>query len=124
MAHPSRLRELGGPVFGDFRAADGLEDPTVAISSREVGIESSQLSHGQRLVVKLAVRIGTADFLAVGGVATPLVIDDPFAHLDDDNSARVWSLLSLVAETRQVIVTTQETELLGRLGIAEGVVLL
>lgn len=118
----TRLRDVGGPVFGRFQAADGLEDPTVEISSRNVGLESSQLSHGQRLVVKLAVRVGTADFLAVGGIATPLVVDDPFAHLDDENSARVWSLLSRVAETRQVIVTTQEMELLARLGITEGVV--
>jgi DNA repair exonuclease SbcCD ATPase subunit len=118
----ARLRDLGGPVFGGFRAADGLEDPTVAMGVHDVGLESSQLSHGQRLVVKLAVRIGTADFLAVGGTATPLVVDDPFAHLDDENSARVWSLLSRLAETRQVIVTTQETELLDRLGVTEGIV--
>ena len=118
----SRLRDLGGPVFGGFQASDGLGDPRVGIGTRDVGLDSSQLSHGQQLVAKLAVRIGTADFLAAGGVSAPLVVDDPFAHLDDDNSARVWSLLSCVAETRQVIVTTQETELLARLGVTEGVV--
>ena len=36
--------------------------------------------------------------------------------------ARVWSLLSRVPETRQVIITTQEVDLLGRIGATEGFV--
>jgi energy-coupling factor transporter ATP-binding protein EcfA2 len=117
-----RIRLLGKPVLAGFRADDGLCAATVEIEGRRVALDSRELSFGQRHLVKLAIRLGTADFLGVAGLPTPLVVDEPFAHLDDRHSGQVWQLLVGIAAERQVIVTTQETHLLRRLGVSTGVV--
>ncbi|MFQ5528775.1 MAG: AAA family ATPase [Gemmatimonadota bacterium] len=119
-----RIRLLGEPVLAGFRADEGLTGATVEIDGHPVALDSGELSFGQRHLVKLAVRLGTADFLAVAGLATPLIVDEPFAHLDDRHSAQVWQLLGRIADERQVIVTTQNIELLRRLSIGEGVIVL
>lgn len=111
-----RLEPLGDPALGPFRAENGLEAPTVGLRERRLSIGSSELSHGQRHLVMLAVRLGAADFLADGGPAAPLIVDEPFVHLDDRHAGQVWNLLQQVSVHRQVIVTTQESALLDRLG--------
>lgn len=112
-----RFEALGGSSLGDFRVEPGLAEPTVALAGRTVSIDSPALSHGQRHLVMLAIRLGAADFLASGDVAVPLIVDEPFAHLDDRNAARVWELLTRVSDERQVIVATQEVNLLEKLGV-------
>ena len=112
-----RLEGLGDPPLGPFLTEDGLGQPTVGLHGRRLGLESPALSHGQRHLVLLAVRLGAADFLADGGPAAPLIVDEPFTHLDERHAAQVWELLSRVAEHRQVVVTTQERGLLERLGV-------
>ncbi len=117
-----RVRLLGRPVLAGFRADEGLSAATVKLEGRRVALDSPELSFGQRHLLKLAIRLGTADFLGVAGLATPLVVDEPFAHLDDRNSAQVWQLLVRIAAERQVIVTTQDSPLLRRLGVSTGIV--
>ena len=117
-----RIHLLAKPVLTGFRADEGLSAATVELEGRRVALDSRELSFGQRHLVKLAIRLGTADFLGVAGLATPLVVDEPFAHLDDRHSAQVWQLLVRIAAERQVIVTTQETPLLRRLGVSTGVI--
>jgi energy-coupling factor transporter ATP-binding protein EcfA2 len=112
-----RLEGLGDPPLGPFRAEGGLGEPTVGLHGRRLGLDSAALSHGQRHLVLLAVRVGAADFLADGGCAAPLIVDEPFTHLDERHAAQVWELLSRVSEHRQVVVTTQERSLLERLGV-------
>ncbi len=112
-----RLEALGQPSLGDFRVGPGLTEPTVSLGGRTLSIDSPALSHGQRHLVMLAVRLGAADFLASGDVAVPLVVDEPFAHLDDRNASRVWQLLDRIARERQVVVATQEVDLLAKLGV-------
>lgn len=112
----ARLASLGDPVLAPFRTENGLGDPSVELEGRRVAIDSLALSHGQRHLVMLAVRLGAADFLADGGPAPPLIVDEPFAHLDDDHAAQVWNLLREISGDRQVVVTTQEAGLLERLG--------
>lgn len=112
-----RLEGLGDPPLGPFRTEDGLGRPTVGLHGRRLGLASPALSHGQRHLVLLAVRLGAADFLADGRPAAPLIVDEPFTHLDGRHAAQVWDLLSRVAEQRQVVVTTQEQRLLEHLGI-------
>ncbi|MFW6088515.1 MAG: hypothetical protein ACODAB_02105, partial [Gemmatimonadota bacterium] len=113
----TRLEGLGDPPLGPFRAEDGLGRPTVGLHGRRLGLASPALSHGQRHLVLLAVRLGAADFLADGGAPAPLIVDEPFTHLDERHAAQVWALLSRVAEHRQVVVTTQERGLLEHLGV-------
>jgi uncharacterized protein YhaN len=112
-----RLEGLGDPPLGPFLTENGLGGPTVGLHGRRLDLESPALSHGQRHLVLLAVRLGAADFLADGGSAAPLIVDEPFTHLDERHAEQVWMLLSRVAEHRQVVVTTQERGLLERLGV-------
>jgi len=112
------LEGLGEPPLGPFRTEAGLEAPTVGLSRRRLPFDSPELSHGQRHLVMLAVRLGAADFLSLDAPAAPLIVDEPFAHLDDRHAAQVWNLLRDIAVHRQVIITTQEEDLLERLGVA------
>lgn len=118
----ARLGQLSGPVEA-FRAEDGLDLPTVELDGRRVPVDSPHLSHGQRHLVMLAIRFGAADFLAGGGPAVPIIVDEPFAHLDDRHAGEVWELLERVAADRQVIVTTQDVGRLERLGARPTIVL-
>lgn len=112
-----RLEALGDPALGPFRAEAGLDSPTVTLGGRPLSIDSPALSHGQRHLVKLAIRLGTADFLSLDDSAAPLVVDEPFAHLDDRHAAQAWELFRRVSEGRQVVIATQEVDLLKKLGI-------
>lgn len=112
-----RLDDLGGASVTDFRVEPGLTGPTVELAGRRVSIDSPALSHGQRHLVALAIRLGAADFLSSGDVAVPLIVDEPFAHLDERNATRVWELLERVSSERQVIVATQEVNLLEKLDV-------
>ncbi len=118
----NQLQSLGAPELADFRTDVGLTQPTVELGGRRVALDSLELSFGERHLVKLAVRLGSAEFLGVSGLAVPLVVDEPFAYLDDRHSAQVWQLLVRIADDRQVIVTTQETQLLDRLGVTTGLI--
>ena len=112
-----RLDDLGGASVTDLRVEPGLTGASVELAGRRVSIDSPALSHGQRHLVMLAVRLGAADFLSSGDVAVPLIVDEPFAHLDERNASRVWELLERVSSERQVIVATQEMDLLEKLDV-------
>jgi len=87
------------------------------MAGREVALDSPPLSFGEKHVVLLAIRLGAADFLAGDGTRHPLLVDEPFTHLDEVRSREVWDLLQRLARDRQVIVTTQDRLVLDHLGI-------
>jgi hypothetical protein len=113
-AHAAAL----APGAGPFVIRGTLEDTAVRVDGRTLPLESPPLSFGELHALLLAVRLGAADFLAGVGILPPLVVDEPFAHLDADHAAAVWQNLCAVAADRQVVVTTQDALLLDRLGIA------
>jgi recombinational DNA repair ATPase RecF len=115
------LEALGRPPLGPFRTESGLEEPTVGLARRRLAFDSPELSHGQRHLVSLAIRLGAADFLSLDGPAAPLIVDEPFAHLDDRHAIQVWKLLVEISVHRQVVVTTQEEDLIERLGVEAAV---
>jgi hypothetical protein len=47
-----------------------------------------------------------------------LLIDDPFVHLDERRVTDLWAVLERIAETRQVIVATQDRLVLAHLGVS------
>lgn len=112
-AHAARL--AGG--IGGIETEDGLEGVRVRIGDRLVPMTTPPLSFGEYHALLLAVRLGAADFLAGIGIVPPLVVDEPFAHLDDGRAAAVWRQLVEITAGRQVLITTQETNLLDRLGV-------
>ena len=112
-----RLDELSGGQLGPVTAVGDLATARVGMAGREVALDSPPLSFGEKHVVLLAIRLGTADFLAGDGTHHPLLVDEPFTHLDEVRSREVWDLLQRLASERQVIVTTQDRLVLDHLGI-------
>lgn len=112
-----RLHDLTGGALGPVEAPYELEDAVVRVDGRAVDFASPPLSFGELHAALLAVRLGAADFLAGVGVAPPLIVDEPFAHLDEERAEAVWHLLEGISEDRQVILATQETRLLHMLGV-------
>ena len=66
----------------------------------------------------MAVRLGSADFLADLEIQPPLLVDEPFAYLDVGRAEEVWSLLCQISRSRQVIVMSQDRLVLEHLGAA------
>jgi uncharacterized protein YhaN len=118
--HASRLTDGAvGPVV-----VDGLlEEARIRASGRLLPLRSPPLSYGELHAAFLAVRLGAADFLGGLGIFPPLILDEPFAHLDPDRAAAVWEMLRTVAGERQVILTTQDALLLAALGVEPDIAL-
>jgi len=70
------------------------------------------LSHGTAEQVYLLLRVALADHLTRPGEICPLVLDDPTPHFDTDRTRAMLELLVQLAETRQVILFSQEPEVL------------
>jgi DNA repair exonuclease SbcCD ATPase subunit len=113
----ARLFALTDGRLGPVEAAGALSDGHVQAHGRLVAPESPPLSYGEFHAVLLAIRLGASDFLAKEGLLPPLVIDEPFAHLDEERSADLWRLLCDIARSRQVIIATQSGLLLDHLGV-------
>lgn len=107
---PIVVREEGGD-------GEGLEAARVRSGERTLSLASPPLSYGQLHAALFAVRLGAADFLAGLGVRLPLVVDDPFVHLDEHRAAELWVVLEEIAVRRQVLVATQDRLLLDHLGV-------
>ncbi len=69
-----------------------------------------QLSRGVRDQLVLAVRLALARFLARPGDPLPLLLDDPFAHYDDERFRRGMAVLAEEAPGHQIILLTCQAE--------------
>jgi len=112
-----RLDDLSGGRLGPVETDGDLASSRVGLLGRPVPLESPPLSFGENHIVLLAIRLGTADFLSREGLHHPLLVDEPFTHLDEAHSRDVWDLLSELALERQVVVTTQNRLVLQHLGV-------
>lgn len=108
---------------GPLVVEGGLEEARVRSRGRLLPPRSPPLSFGEVHALLLAVRFGAADFLGGMGVYPPLILDEPFAHLDPDRARSLWEVLNRVAEERQVILTTQDVLLLSALEVEPDIVL-
>ncbi len=113
----AHLAVLGGGRLGPLVVPGDLDSASLLYAGRPVALSSPPLSYGELHVVLFAVRIGAADFLAGLGVGLPLLVDDPFVHLDVPRAGQVWQLLRTIARDRQVLVTTQDRLVVEHLGI-------
>jgi len=118
-----RLEQLSGGRLGPVEAEGPLSEATVRIGARSVVLDSPPLSYGEYHAALLAVRLGAVDFLASAGVAPPLLIDEPFAYLDENHCSEVWGLLTRIAQDRQVIVSTQDRLILDHLAVEPDITL-
>ncbi|MDX1393196.1 MAG: AAA family ATPase [Gemmatimonadota bacterium] len=113
----SHLEAVSNGALGPLETEGGLDTATVRVADRSLPLTSPPLSYGQLHAALLAIRLGAADFLAGLGVGLPLMIDDPFVHLDERGVADVWAVLETIARERQVIVATQDRLVLDHLGV-------
>ncbi len=113
----AHLTVLGDRKMGPVVAPDDLDSALLMYGGRPLALASPPLSYGELHVALFAVRIGAADFLAGMAVRLPLIVDDPFVHLDADRAAEIWDVLCTIARERQVILTTQDRLVLEHLGI-------
>ncbi len=111
------LERMSNGELGPIEVTDGLETARVRAGTRALPLASPPLSYGQWHVVLLAIRLGAADFLAGLGVRLPLLLDDPFVHLDASRARELWEVLERVSAERQVFVATQDSLLVDHLGI-------
>lgn len=119
----AQVRRLTDGALGPVVVADDFDDTRVHAGGRLVSPTSPPLSFGDMHALLLGVRLGAAEFLGTMGVYPPLILDDPFAHLDPDRARSVWRILEAAARDRQVIVTTQDSLLLDALDVEPDIVL-
>jgi uncharacterized protein YhaN len=104
------------PRITDGRYTEALVDPaTLAVGVRAPGgpwRQAALLSHGTAEQVYLLLRVALADHLTRPGEVCPLILDDPTPHFDRERTLAVLDLLLELAESRQVILFSQETEVL------------
>jgi hypothetical protein len=117
-----RVLSLTGGALGPVELGGlGPRSPGVRHGDRVLPLRCPPLSYGQYHAVLLGVRLGASDVLAASGPPLPLILDEPFAHLDESHARAVWDQLVAVARERQVVVATQETALLARLAVTPAV---
>jgi DNA repair exonuclease SbcCD ATPase subunit len=68
------------------------------------------LSHGTAEQVYLLLRVAMAERLVSGRDTCPLVLDDVTVHCDPERTRAILDLLLAVAEHRQVVLFTQEAD--------------
>ncbi len=113
----TRLASLTGGRLGPVESSAGLEDAVVRSGPRPLALTSPPLSYGELHSVLMAVRLGSADFLADLEIEPPLLVDEPFAYLDVGRAEEIWSLLCQISQSRQVLVMSQDRLVLEHLGI-------
>jgi exonuclease SbcC len=70
------------------------------------------LSHGTAEQVYLLLRIAMAKHLAVASESCPLILDDVTVHCDRERTSALLDALSAISDERQVILFTQEEDVL------------
>jgi DNA repair protein SbcC/Rad50 len=68
------------------------------------------LSHGTTEQVYLLLRMAMAERLVAGEESCPLLLDDVTVHCDPGRTQAILDLLARVAEDRQVVLFTQEAD--------------
>lgn len=74
--------------------------------------DATLLSHGTAEQVYLLLRVAMAEHLATTGEPIPLLLDDPTAQADRERTQAVLGLLHELSGQRQVILFSQEEEVL------------
>jgi uncharacterized protein YhaN len=110
----SIVKRLPAVTGGRYREA--LVDPaTMIVKVREEGgewREVSRLSHGTAEQVYLLARIALAEHLALTGEPAPLLLDEVTVHADAQRTAALLDLLHTLSRERQVVLCSQEIEVL------------
>ena len=106
-----RLIVVAGDRYDDVRV-----DPlTLRVQVHEVDgqwRDATLLSQGTAEQIYLLLRVALAEHVTRGGEICPLILDDVFVHCDAVRKSALLETLKSVSEERQVIVFSQEREIL------------
>ena len=82
------------------------DDLGVRLETPERGevVDLAALSHGTQRQVYLVQRLELVRLLCPEGATPPVLLDDPFAHVDAERVARTLAYLSDLAADRQLIL--------------------
>jgi exonuclease SbcC len=104
------------PTVTSGRYVDARVDPeSLAVKVRAKGgswRDAARLSHGTAEQIYLLLRIAIAEHLTKLGETCPLILDDVTAQSDEERTTAVLGMLHRISETRQVILFSQEREVL------------
>ena len=110
-------RELPRITRGRYKEGTVDEDLAIKLYAPESGslVSIEQLSRGTRDQVALVQRLEIARLLDPTTGQAPLLLDDPFAHFDAERLRLGAELIAEVANDRQVILFTENLEVLKRM---------
>jgi uncharacterized protein YhaN len=74
--------------------------------------DARRLSHGTAEQIYLLLRVVLAERLAITGETCPLILDDVLVQCDRVRKRALLDVISAVSRTRQVILLSQEEEVL------------
>ena len=104
------------PAVTSNRYVDVRVDPeSLAVRVRAEGgswRDAARLSHGTAEQIYLLLRIAVAGHLTKLGETCPLILDDVTAQSDEKRTTAILGMLHQISETRQVILFSQEREIL------------
>jgi uncharacterized protein YhaN len=101
---------LAGPIArltgGRYATAFVGDDLAVRLETPELGevVDLDALSHGTQRQVYLVERLELVRLLCPPGATPPVLLDDPFAHVDAERVERTLAYLAELAGERQLIV--------------------
>jgi uncharacterized protein YhaN len=101
---------LAGPIArltaGRYSTAFVGDDLGVRLETPERGevVDLEALSHGTQRQVYLVERIELVRLLCPSGATPPVLLDDPFAHVDAERVERTLAYLAELAAERQLVV--------------------
>jgi uncharacterized protein YhaN len=77
-------------------------------------VPAERLSTGTRDLVYIVTRTAISDLLGGNNETLPLLLDDPFVHLDSQRERQALAYLAQVAQDRQVLYFSKDSSLPAR----------
>ncbi len=106
-----RLPHITAGRYSDVRIDPETLSVKVCANSGEWR-DAARLSHGTAEQIFLLLRMALAEYLTPKGKVCPLILDDVTAHCDKQRTAAILEVLHSISRERQVILFSQETEVL------------
>ncbi len=105
-------RNLLRATSGRYRTAYVADDLSVRLEAPETGavIDVGQLSTGTQRLVYLVQRLELVQLIAPSAEPLPVLLDEPFAHLDPERMRAALEVLADLAGERQIVVFTTQSE--------------
>ncbi len=102
------LRATGGR----YRRAFVADDLSVRLEAPETGavIDLAQVSAGTQRLVYLMQRLELVQLIAPSSEPLPVLLDEPFAHLDSERVRAALEVLTDLARDRQIVVFTTQRD--------------